>query len=278
MLHSALDREVAADAANPLGLDGIEFVECASTPPPRGPRRLGLIGCGRIALPVIHAWREGGLPGWTISGVLARGTRDLAGLHSTDDAEAFFGAGHELIVEAAGPQALAAHGVRALGAAELWTVSAAALADPALFDALQEAGRRAGHRLRVLPGAIAGLDGVALAALDPQATLQLDIELMPGDGPRARVFSGSVREAARRFPDSVNVAVAAALAGPGLDRARIHIDHPGPVAQHRLALRVSSRWATVQAHVDHQHGAAVHPVAAALIAALRQQSATIWVG
>ena len=33
MPHSSLDREVAADAANPLGLDGIEFVEYATSRP-----------------------------------------------------------------------------------------------------------------------------------------------------------------------------------------------------------------------------------------------------
>ncbi len=33
MLHSPLDREVAADAANPLGLDGIEFIEYATSRP-----------------------------------------------------------------------------------------------------------------------------------------------------------------------------------------------------------------------------------------------------
>lgn len=244
----------------------------------RAPRRLGLIGCGRIALPIIDHWRDGGLPGWTITGVLARGKHDLGVLHSTDDADAFFGAGHDLIVEAAGPPALAAYGARALGVADVWTVSAAALADAALLDALQVAGRRAGHRLRVLPGAMAGLDGVAMASLDPQAVLQLDIDLTPGVGPRALVFSGSVREAAVRFADSVNVAVAAALAGPGLDSARINVNHPGPVSQHRLALSATSRYATVHASVDHVRGSDVHPVAAGLICALRQELKTVWVG
>ncbi|MDM0034265.1 DUF108 domain-containing protein [Variovorax sp. J22P271] len=241
-------------------------------------RRLGLIGFGRIASPVIDCWNEGGLPGWKLAGVLARGARQRGAVRSTDDAEDFFRRPFDLIIEAAGPPALAALGERALAVADVWTVSAAALADATLFDALQAAGLRAGHRLRVMPGAIAGLDGVAMASVDPAAELQLDIDLVPGPGPRALVFSGSVREAALRFPDSVNVAAAAALAGPGLDKARIHVYHPGPVPRHRLALRATSRFGLVQASVEPLRGPGVHPVSACLIAALRAELRAIWSG
>lgn len=240
-----------------------------------GTQRLGLIGCGRIGQPLIDCWNDGGLPGWAIAGVLARGSHARGTLRSTDDADAFFATPFDLIIEAAGPPALAAHGARALRLADVWTVSAAALADPGLFDALQAAGAQAGHRLRVMPGAIAGLDGVAMASVDPRAELRLDIDLLPGPGPRALVFSGSVREAALRFPDSVNVAAAAALAGPGLDKARIDVYHPGPVPQHRLALSISSCFGTVQASVEPLRGPGVHPVAASLIAALRAEMRTI---
>lgn len=187
---------------------------------PAAQRRLGLIGCGRIGLPIIDCWNEGGLPGWTIAGVLARGLHPRGAMYSTDDAGAFFATSFDLIIEAAGPPALAAYGARGLRLADVWTVSAAALADHALLEALH------------VTGAQAGLDGVAMASADSQAVLRLDIDLLPG--PRALVFSGSVREAALRFPDSVNAAVAAALAGPGLDKAWIDVYHPGPVPQHRL--------------------------------------------
>jgi len=245
---------------------------------PGAQRRLGLIGCGRIGLPIIECWNEGGLPGWTIAGVLARGSHQRGAVRSTDDADTFFATPFDLVIEAAGPPALAAHGARALRLADVWTVSAAALADPVLFDALHVAGAQAGHRLRVMPGAIAGLDGVAMASVDPQAVLRLDIDLLPGPGPRALVFSGSVREAALRFPDSVNVAAAAALAGPGLDKARIDVYHPGPVPQHRLALSITSCFGIVQASVEPLRGPGVHPVAASLIAALRAELQTIRAG
>lgn len=245
---------------------------------PRPARRLGLIGFGRIALPVIDCCNDGGLPGWTVAGALARGSRQRGAVRSTDDADVFFGNAYDLIIEAAGPPALAALGERALGVADVWTVSAAALADAALFDALHAAGLRAGHRLRIMSGAIAGLDGVAMASVDPAAELLLDIDLVPGPGPRALMFSGSVREAAMRYPDSVNVAAAAALAGPGLDRAKINVHHPGPVPRHRLALDIASCFGFVHASVEPLRGPGLHPVAACLIAALRAESRTIWSG
>jgi len=248
----------------------------------RTARRLGIIGCGRIARPVVQACAAGVLPGWVLGGVLTRTGQpaDVAG--ATADADEFLGLGHDLIVEAAGPGALAMHGARALAVADVWTVSAAALADPSLCSALEAAGTQSGHRLRLLSGAIAGLDGVAMAFADPkaalatEAALELEIDLPPAPDAPGRLFCGTVREAARQFPDGVNVAVAAAFAGPGLDRARIEVNR-WP-ARHRLALAASGRHARVLASVEPDAAAGVHPVAACIIACLRRETQTIWAG
>jgi aspartate dehydrogenase len=167
---------------------------------------------------------------------------------------------------------------RVLRACDLWTVSGAALADDALLRSLEAAGRETGHRLRILPGAFAGLDGVATAAAAPNASLHLDIDLMPGPAPAELRFSGTVRQAAVQFPNSVNVAVAAALAGPGLDAAHIDVRHPGPVERNRLALRAESAAGTFEASVQPRLTHGVHPVACNVIAALRREMQTVWVG
>ena len=243
----------------------------------RPPRRLGIIGCGAIALPVVEACAGGALPGWVLAGVLTR-TGQPAGIacHHDIDPQRFLGRGHDLIVEAAGPAALAAHGAGALAVADVWSVSGAALADAALAAALEAAGRRSGHRLRLLSGAIAGLDGVAMACADPEASLAMEIELPPAPGPEGQIFAGTAREAARRFPDGVNVAVAAALAGPGLDRTHVVVKRAG--TRHRLALTARSRHAQVLAAVEPQGAAHLHPVAACIIACLRRETQTIWAG
>jgi aspartate dehydrogenase len=230
-------------------------------------KRLGLIGCGRIGSQVVQASRDGLLPGWHFAGVL---TRSIS-------APDFFNQKYDLIIEAAGAQALAQHGARALALADVWTVSGAALADPNLFDLLETTASKSGHRLRLVAGAIAGLDGVAAAAVDPAAELELSIDLPPGEAAAGVVFAGSVREAAVRFPEGVNVAVAAALAGPGLERSRIEVLHPAG-SQHRLALTARSRYGALRVETEPRVSAGAHPVAASLIAALRRELQAVWAG
>lgn len=255
------------------------------------PRRFGLIGRGRIGGAVIDAWRSGALPGWQLCAVLARGSRPAAavagardgdtsalasapeasdtGIPLVDDIDALLRSGCDLVVEAAGAQAFAAHACCVLAVCDLWAVSPTPLADPALQAAVDAAERRSGRRLRILSGAIAGLDGVAMICVDTDAQLHLEIDLPPDGGPPGLVFRGTVREAALRFPDSVNVAVAAALAGPGLDRARIEVSRPAARERHRLALRATSRYGSVEVAVDPRVAPGVHPVAASIVAALR---------
>ena len=241
-------------------------------------RRFALIGCGRIGSAVLAAWQGGRLPGWELVSVLSRTAAPQAGALATTDAAQLFARRLDLIVECAGPAALAQHVEAALAVAPVWTVSAVALADDALLARVNEAARRSGHRLRVLPGALAGLDGVAAAAVDPLATLQLDVDLLPGEGERAQVFSGSVREAAARYPNHVNVAMAAALAGPGDDVAQIRVHNPGARPHFTLALQAESVFGSLAVQVQPRVAPGLHPVAASIVAALRQELRPIWVG
>ncbi len=241
-------------------------------------RRLGLIGAGGIGGPVFAASQAGQLPGWEVCGVLVRRVDAQRDHLFTTELGVFLATRPDLIVEVAGPMALAAMGEQLLRRAETWTVSAAALVDEALVQRLEAVGRECGHRLRILPGALAGLDGVAAAAAAPGTKLQLDIELLPGPGMAELRFGGSVREAARRFPNAVNIAVAAALAGPGLDATRVDVRHPGPVARHRLMVHAESAAGTLKVEVQPELRQAVHPVACGVIAALRREMQVIWVG
>jgi len=241
-------------------------------------RRLGLIGCGRIGAPVLAAGQAGQLPGWEVCSVLVRRADARREPLFTTEPAAFLATRPELVVEVAGPLALASMGEQVLRCADLWTTSGAALADEALLRRLEATGRGSGHRLRILPGAFAGLDGVAAAAAAPGSTLHLRIEMLPGPAPAEQRFSGSVREAAQRFPNAVNVAVAAALAGPGLDATSIEVRHPGPVARNRLVLHAQSAAGTLHVEVQPELGQGVHPVACNVIAALRREMQVVWVG
>ncbi|HZX82795.1 MAG TPA: hypothetical protein VFF19_04455, partial [Reyranella sp.] len=61
-----------------------------------------------------------------------------------------------LTVDAAGPQALRAHGEALLSEGDLWSVGAAALIDEGLRGRLAEVAQRSGHELRLFTGWIAG--------------------------------------------------------------------------------------------------------------------------
>ena len=116
-------------------------------------------------------------------------------------------------------------------------LSVGALADKALYNELTQSARRAGRKIYLPSGAIGGLDVLRTMALmekdmdvrvvncKPPAGLAGAPGLMrPLTGEKEeQVFSGTAWEAIQRFPKNVNVAVAAALAGAGLEGTQVEI-------------------------------------------------------
>lgn len=237
-------------------------------------RRIGLIGAGKIGGPVAGALRRGELPDCELVGVLRRtAAADAGELETTSPAE-FFRRTPDIIIEAAGGASVAEHGRQALEVADLWVTSGAALADTLLRDELVEVARTKNRELRILTGALAGLDAISTAAVDPDMTLELVICIGPGTGEREVVFSGTVAEAAGRFPEDVNVSVAAAMAGHGPEHTKIDVVRPAPDELRELRYRVTSRFGTFETlsvpTVDPARG--IHVVAANIIAALAGES------
>lgn len=243
-------------------------------------RRVGIIGCGRIGAPVVAALQEGRAGEWSLISVLTNSDKWLDGVVVTNDADAFFSSDLDLVIDAAGPDALRQHGVRALEAAELWSVSGTALADPEFHELLESAGRRTGHRLRLLSGGIVALDGVAAASAEEKAVVKMTVETAPTGEGRARLFQGTAREAAKRYPNHANIVVATALAGPGLDAVTVEVVRPAPGQGPTLSLTVQSAFGLFSVHVEPQvePGNRAHIVAASLIAALCRESAIVWAG
>jgi aspartate dehydrogenase len=237
--------------------------------------RVKVIGAGRIGAPVLDFLRNSAR--WHLASCLLRKSKPLP--EATTDAESFFAETAELVVEVAGPDALRLHGERVLMSADLWTTSAAALAEAPLRNRLEAVGLASGHRLRVLGGALGGLDGVATAATDPDARLHVTATRPGMVGEAGRVFAGSLAEAARLFPHEINFAVAAALAGPGVERTSIELNDSGPGGAHVLSLLAQSRSGSFRAEhrLDATQGG-LHPVAAAIIAALTQAGRVVQAG
>jgi hypothetical protein len=168
-----------------------------------------------------------------------------------------------LTIDAAGPQALRAHGEALLSEGDLWSVGAAALIDDDLRGRLAEAAGRTSHELRLFTGWIAG---PTLAPAGACARLHIEQQaprLGPAPGP---LFSGSLREAAAHFPDHLNTATAAALAGPGIDATSIALHCSEEGGPHIIRARFEVPGQTIQTSVQFDDGP--HPVAQAIIAAL----------
>ena len=210
------------------------------------PRRFGILGFGAIGRSIVAAVAQAPVTGYQLTALLVRPAQ-LAdaqasvppGVVATADISTLLALAPDVIVEAAGHAAVAAHAEQVLRqGAQLLLLSVGALADAGLQARLDQAARAGGTALVLPVGAIAGLDG--LLALR-QAGLQR-VRYTSTKPPRAWlgtpaqqgfdllalreatvVFEGTARQAALAFPKNANLAAAVALAGLGLDATTVQL-------------------------------------------------------
>jgi aspartate dehydrogenase len=136
-----------------------------------------------------------------------------------------------LVVEVAGHEGLAEHGVAALEAGlDLLVVSVGALADPVLYNRLLGTADPNRGTLLIAPGAIGGVDALAAAREGGLSLVRYTSRKPPGawkGSPAEEVadldalteatelYAGPADEAARLYPKNANVAATIALAGLG---------------------------------------------------------------
>lgn len=226
----------------------------------RKPLRVALIGWGAINRRVAEL--IAGSPTARDIAIVAVGVRSIAraqdipaGAALITDPGQLAGLDLDLVVEAAGREAVAIWGEAALRAAPAFApASTSALTDGALLERLLETAEACGSQLILPPGALAGIDAIAAASVLPLDEVVHSIVKPPAawhgtpaeqmvaldelSAPLA-FFTGSAREAASRFPQNANVAVISALAGIGLDRTRVELvaDPCIAVNCHRLSAR-----------------------------------------
>ena len=206
--------------------------------------RVAVAGLGAIGLEVARALDAGALPDLELAAVAARDlerARERCADFRVPPAVRPAGDLPELadvVVECAPAAAFASIALPALAAGRtLVCVSVGALLDH--FDCVDLAAE-SGGRILVPSGALLGLDAVQAAARGEVEEVRMVSRKPPAglDGvpwlleqgidvhafrEPARVFEGTAREGARRFPANVNVAAALGLAGVGPDRTRLEI-------------------------------------------------------
>lgn len=148
----------------------------------------------------------------------------------------------DLVVEAAGQEAVAAMAVPALEhRCDVMLLSVGAFADGDLLDAVLTVAEEHAACVHVPSGAIAGLDAIKAAASSGELNEVTLTTTKPPDGLRGAsylaeheidlagistattVFEGSATAAAKGFPANINVALALSLAGIGADATNVRI-------------------------------------------------------
>jgi len=245
-------------------------------------KRVGLIGCGAIGRPVARALMTRSAGAHSLAAVLARSARQLDGFDVTADADAFLAARCDLIIETGGPAAFRALVPSALERSEVWAVSPIPLADPVLEREIRRIAAATGHALRIAPGALAAFDGIATAMAGGLERLDVFIDLGAGEASAPELlFEGTARAVGLAFPEGVNVVIAAALAGPGLDATHVRVMRPprGTVGR-TMGFTVRSRAGVFELTARPRVVPAedIHTVAASLIAMLRRETTGIVIG
>ena len=228
----------------------------SGVPVPAGPGapgaglRVALLGHGAIGRVVARELLAGAVDGATLVCVVNRSEVPELPVPRLSLAEALEVA--DVVVECAGSAALLEVVEAVLSAGrDLLVSSVAGLLDPALAGRLGELGP---GRLRCTHGALGGLDLLASAAavggLDravlrttkkPAALVQAwmdeaETHRVADAAGDVLVFAGTPAEAARLFPQSLNVAAALALAvgDPEVVRVELHADPAAELTTHRI--------------------------------------------
>jgi aspartate dehydrogenase len=241
--------------------------------------QLGLIGCGSIAQPVISALNNGHIADWQVCAILARRRRRFGEIEVVNEIDAFIATDPDVIIDAAGPNALLSYGNIALSHCDVWSIGAAALADEDLEARLRDVAFAHGHQLRILPGAMGGLDIAAIMALDRDATFNLSIFRPARHGETiGQSYVGTAREACLTHPDETNVAGALALAVGDWSRVWVTLHVEATDSQRRIALQVNAKTSSYDAVYIPTLSGGEHPASQSILAALSAAHVPITVG
>jgi aspartate dehydrogenase len=267
-----------------------------------GAMRVGIAGLGAIGRAVARAIHQGAIPRMELCGAAvrdgAKATEFLKGIGSSAPilSIAELAARADIVVECAPAAVMAEIAAPVLTAGKKVMVLSAGmlLRHPELIALAKEHG----GQIVVPTGALIGFDAVSAAAeghiqsvtmitRKPVKGLmgapylvsnKIDIE---GLTQAKRVFQGSAREAARGFPENVNVAAALSLAGIGPDRTTIEIWADPAIARnmHRVVVEAdSARFEMSIENVPSENPKTGRITALSVLAALRKMTAPLRVG
>ncbi len=145
----------------------------------------------------------------------------------------------KLVIDCAGHEGLLAHATDILSAGiDMFTISTGALADVEFFNQLEISARKGNSRLKLLSGAIGGIDALMAANVGELSSVKYvgrkpptgwkgspaehQCDLMALTNPFTH-FEGTARSAAIQYPKNANVAATIALAGIGMEDTKVEL-------------------------------------------------------
>jgi aspartate dehydrogenase len=204
--------------------------------------KIGIIGLGTIGHSVASYCMERYSEQIEVTAALVRDeARDYhlpGSCFITSDEDSFFMQEMDVIVEAAGHNAVKAYGKRALQKSSLLIASIGALAEEILLKELRDTAAQHETQLIVPSAAIGGLDRICAMTLEKMDRVELTTRKPPAAwyGTIAEekvdlsavheptlIFSGTANESALLFPESVNVSAALSLAGIGFHNTKVQV-------------------------------------------------------
>ncbi|MCM3089790.1 MULTISPECIES: aspartate dehydrogenase [unclassified Cytobacillus] len=206
--------------------------------------KAGIIGFGTLGKTIAELIETGHAGNVMLKSVLVRSNKhadhaDKQSLALTSDEDDFFNGDLDIIIEAAGHEALHLYGEKVLAnGSHLVVLSVGALGDACFYEKLQDVAMQQNRQIFIPSAAIAGLDRIAAGALGEIE----DITLITRKHPRSWkgtiaeekvdlhmltepfcIYEGNARESSRLFPQSVNVSAALSLAGIGFENTKVKV-------------------------------------------------------
>ncbi|MDU4962218.1 MAG: aspartate dehydrogenase domain-containing protein [Sporomusaceae bacterium] len=206
--------------------------------------KLALIGCGYLNEIVAQALRDGYLPEYELTAVMARDYDNAKrfaerfGCRACADSNELLALKPDFTAEAASVKAVQEYGEAILrGGSNLVVLSIGAFADQAFYERIKAVAAGSRRRVYIASGAVGGFDVLRTAALMSPVRASISAcksaaslrhtplfqeDLLALSEPR-QVFSGTTKEAIAILPTKVNVAIATALASAGPERTAMDI-------------------------------------------------------
>lgn len=165
----------------------------------------------------------------------------------------------DLVVEAASQEAVAAYGPTVIGSGkDMMILSVGALADAKLESTLNALSATCGGRLYIPSGALAGLDALKSASVGELREVHLRTRKPPASlgltGVEAAkvIYTGTAREAVKKYPKNVNVAAALSLAGIGFDRTQVSIIADPAVRRNTHVITVEGDFGRMELTIENE--------------------------